>query len=201
MVLRTALNPHCRPVVFLGHFYENMAYRWWISWTSFASLLQCNSRRERRPLTTTPVSPRPSHLHGWRTDQGHESRFHPLLLSPCAPLPVSSLPCLSSDTVWLVLWLVTALQGPCQMFVLWESAGLALFSFSDSSLVGLRPFSLLSFHPARARRGFVALLVVFCGTGWASTSIDNLCPLFHLSSNLRFLTIQRVICLSQFSPF
>ena len=31
------------------------------------------------------------------------------------------------------------------------------FSFSDSSLVGLRPFSLLSFHPARARRGFVAL--------------------------------------------
>ena len=37
--------------------YENMAYRWWISWTSFASLLQCNSRRERRPLTTTPRFP------------------------------------------------------------------------------------------------------------------------------------------------
>ena len=36
--------------------YENMAYRWWISWTIFASLLQCNSRRERRPLTTLPVS-------------------------------------------------------------------------------------------------------------------------------------------------
>ena len=34
--------------------------------------------------------------------------------SPCAPLPVSPLPCLSSDTVWLVLWLVTVLQGPCQ---------------------------------------------------------------------------------------
>ena len=31
------------------------------------------------------------------------------------------------------------------------------FSFSDSSLVGRRPFSLLSFHPARARHGFVAL--------------------------------------------
>ena len=31
------------------------------------------------------------------------------------------------------------------------------FSFSDSSLVGRRPFSLLSFHPARARLGFVAL--------------------------------------------
>ena len=37
--------------------YENMAYRWWISWTIFASLLQCNSRRERRPLTTTPRFP------------------------------------------------------------------------------------------------------------------------------------------------
>ena len=35
------------------------------------------------------------------------------------------------------------------------------FSFSDSSLVGLRPFSLLSFHPARARRGFVALSCLF----------------------------------------
>ena len=47
--------------------------------------------------------------------------------SPCAPFPVSPLPCLRSDTVWLVLWLVTALQGPCQWFVLRESAGLALF--------------------------------------------------------------------------
>ena len=32
-------------------------HRWWISWTSFASLLQCNSRRERPPLTTTPRFP------------------------------------------------------------------------------------------------------------------------------------------------
>ena len=47
--------------------------------------------------------------------------------SPCAPLPVSPLPCLRSDTIWLLLWLVTALQGPCQWFVLRESAGLALF--------------------------------------------------------------------------
>ena len=96
----------------------------------------------------------------------HESRFHPLLLeyfesdgqlgspqpvlvivagsfaclsSPCAPLPVSSLPCLSSDTVWLVLWLVTALQGPCQMFVLWESAGLALFRSLTVPLLGSVP--------------------------------------------------------------
>ena len=38
--------------------------------------------------------------------------------SPCAPLPVSPLPCLCPDTVWLVLWLVTVLQGPCHMFVL-----------------------------------------------------------------------------------
>ena len=34
--------------------------------------------------------------------------------SPCAPLLVSPLPCLSSNTIWLVLWLVTVLQGPCQ---------------------------------------------------------------------------------------
>ena len=47
--------------------------------------------------------------------------------SSCAPLPVSPLPCLCPDTVWLVLWLVTVPQGPCQMFVLRESAGLALF--------------------------------------------------------------------------
>ena len=46
-----------------------------------------------------------------------------LCSSPC----ISPLPCLCPDTVWLVLWLVTVLQGPCQMFVLRESAGLALF--------------------------------------------------------------------------
>ena len=66
--------------------YENMAYRWWISWTSFASLLQCNSRRERRPLATTPRFPRPSHLHGWRTDQGTR-----ISLSPSSPRVLRSL--------------------------------------------------------------------------------------------------------------
>ena len=51
---------------------------------------------------------------------------------------------------WLVLWPVTVLQGPCQLYVLRESAGLALFRLSDSSLVGLRPFSLPLFHLSRA---------------------------------------------------
>ena len=122
--------------------YENMAYRWWISWTSFASLLQCNSRRERRPLATTPRFPSSvpsSRLASGSRDTnlaftlfssstsesvGQLSSPQPVLVivagsfaclsSPCAPLPVSSLPCLSSDTVWLVLWLATVLQGPCQ---------------------------------------------------------------------------------------
>ena len=48
------------------------------------------------------------------------------------------------------------------------------FSFSDSSLVGLRPFSLPLFHPSALFAWFLWLLVVSCGTGWASTSIDNL---------------------------
>ena len=122
--------------------YENMAYRWWISWTSFASLLQCNSRRERWPLATTPRFPSSvpsSRLANGSRDtnlaftlfssstsesDGQLSSPQPVLVivagsfaclsSPCAPLPVSSLPCLSSDTVWLVLWLATVLQGPCQ---------------------------------------------------------------------------------------
>ena len=181
--------------------YENMAYRWWISWTSFASLLQCNSRRERRPLTTTPRFPSSvpsSRLANGSRDtnlaftlfssstsesDGQLSSPQPVLVivagsfaclsSPCAPLPVSSLPCLSSDTVWLVLWLVTALQGPCQMFVLWESAGLALFRSLTVPLLGAVPsrccrFTLLALVTV------LWLLVVFCGTGWASTSIDNL---------------------------
>ena len=59
--------------------------------------------------------------------------------SPCAPLPVSPLPCLCPDTVWLVLWLVTVLQGPCQMFVLRESAGLALFRSLTVPLLGSVP--------------------------------------------------------------
>ena len=85
--------------------------------------------------------------------------------------PVSLLPCLRSDTVWLVLWLVTALQGPCQWFVLRGSAGLALFR----SLT----VPLLSSVPSRCRcftllTPLAWLFVVSCGTGWASTSIDNL---------------------------
>ena len=64
-----------------------------------------------------------------------------ILCSPvfsCAPLPVSPLPCLYSDTVWLVLWLVTVLQGPCQMFVLRE-AGLAIFRSLTVPLVSSVP--------------------------------------------------------------
>ena len=183
--------------------YENMAYRWWISWRSLASLLRCNSSWERRPLTTTLVPPHPSHLRGWRTDQGSlfslvlspssppvfrspadslavrnalfVAGFFACPSSPCAPFPVSSFPCLCSDTVWLwlVLWLVTVLQGPCQMAVLRESAGLALFRSLTVPLWGSVPsccrcFTLLAL-------GEISwLLVVFCGTGWASTSIDNL---------------------------
>ena len=70
--------------------------------------------------------------------------------SPCAPFPASPVPCLRSDTVWLVLWLVTALQGPCQWFVLRESAGLALFRSLTVPFAGLRPFSLPMFHPPHA---------------------------------------------------
>ena len=179
--------------------YENMAYRWWIFWRSLASFLPCNSNGERRPLTTTLVPPHSSHLRGLRTNQGSLLS----LLSPLSPstlesdgqlrspqrvlrcgilglsvfslcsFPVSSLPCLGSDTVWLVLWLVTVLQGPCQMAVLRESDGLALFRSLTVPLWGSVPsccrcFTLLALGE------FSWLLVVFCGTGWASTSIDNL---------------------------
>ena len=157
--------------------------RWWVSWRSL-TLLPCNSSRERRPLTTTLVPPHPFHLRGWRTDQGSLfsldlSPSSPRVLrspteslavrnalfvagffacpsSPCAPFPVSSLPCLCADTVWLVLWLVTvprSLSDGRSSGVRWTRP----FSFSDSSLVGLRPFLLPVFHPARARRDFVAL--------------------------------------------
>ena len=120
--------------------YENMAYRWWISWTSFASLLQCNSRRERRPLTTTPRFPSSvpsSRLANGSRDtnlaftlfssstsesDGQLSSPQPVLVivagsfaclsSPCAPLPVSSLPCLSSDTRSLWLKCIDGQLGP-----------------------------------------------------------------------------------------
>ena len=113
-------------------------------------------------LQPQPVSPHPSHLRRWRTDQGSHFSFtlspsSPRVLrsptdsfavrnalfvagsfacpsSPCAPLPVSSLPCLCSDTVWLVLWLATVLQGPCQMAVLRESAGLTMNTNADVRL-------------------------------------------------------------------
>ena len=61
-----------------------------------------------------------------------------LACSPSAPLPVSPLPCLYHNTVWLVLWLVTVLQGPCQRFVR-ESAGLALFRSLTVPLLGSVP--------------------------------------------------------------
>ena len=46
------------------------------------------------------------------------------------------LPCLRSDTVWMVLWLATVLQGPCQLFVR-ESAGLVLFRSLTVPLLAL----------------------------------------------------------------
>ena len=67
--------------------------------------------------------------------------------SPCAPFPVSALSCHRSDTRWSLLWLATVLQGYCQLFVLGSLLD-SPFSFSDSPLVGLRPFSLPLFHPA-----------------------------------------------------
>ena len=50
------------------------------------------------------------------------------------------------------------------------------FSLSDSPLVGLRPFLLPLFHPELRSVALFSLwfFVVSCGTGWASTSIDNI---------------------------
>ena len=104
--------------------------------------------------------------------------------SPCAPFPVSPLSCHSSDTRWLILWLATVLQGSCQC-LFFGSLLDSPFAFSDSPLVGLRSFSLPLFHPAlRSFARLLWFLVVFCGTGWASTSIDNIWPLFHLCASL-----------------
>ena len=77
--------------------------------------------------------------------------------SPCAPLPVSPLPCLCHDTVWLVLWLVTVLQGSCQIFVLRESAGLALFRSLTVPLLGSVPSRCRCFTLPAVCVVFVAL--------------------------------------------
>ena len=57
-----------------------------------------------------------------------------LCSSPCISPPVSL-----TRYGMLVLWLVTVLQGPCQIFVLRESAGLALFRSLTVPLVGSVP--------------------------------------------------------------
>ena len=148
-------------------------------------------------LSSTPVTLYPSRLSRWRTDSrslfsityfshsfslGQLSSPQRALVAgsfaclplPCAPLPVSPLPCLRSDTVWLVLWLVTALQGPCQRFVLRESAGLALFRSLTVPLLGSVPSRCRCFTLLTPLACFLWLFVVSCGTGWASTSVDNL---------------------------
>ena len=45
----------------------------------------------------------------------------------------------ATTAFWLVLWLVTVLQRPCQMFVPRESAGLALFRSLTVPLLGSVP--------------------------------------------------------------
>ena len=150
-------------------------------------------------LSSTPVTLYPSRLSRSRTDSRSLFFLIPSLSStseaggqlsssqralvagsfaclplPCAPLPVSPLPCLRSDTVWLVLWLVTALQGPCQRFVLRESAGLALFRSLTVPLLGSVPSRCRCFTLLTPLACFLWLFVVSCGTGWASTSVDNL---------------------------
>ena len=49
-------------------------------------------------------------------------------------------------------------------------------AISVTPLVGLRPFSLPLFHPELrlAALSFLWFFVVSCGTGWASTSSDNI---------------------------
>ena len=163
--------------------YENMAYRWWISWTSFASLLQCNSRRERRPLTTTPRFPSSvlsSRLANGSRDtnlaftlfssstsesDGQLSSPQPVLRCGILCSPVFSLcsfPGISSPVSLLRYGTVGTVAGdgaPRSLSVV-RSSGVSWtrpFSFSDSSLVGSRPFSLPLFHPARALVVLVAL--------------------------------------------
>ena len=73
------------------------------------------------------------------------------------------------------------------------------FSFSHSSLVGLRPFLLPLFHPARARRGFVALsglLRYWLGFYLNWQLVTTVSPLF----TYRLLHKFNMICPSQFPP-
>ena len=90
------------------------------------------------------------HSGAWRTallPATRPSLRAPLLVRLLLVLLFQYLPSrVSADTVWLVLWLVTAFQGPCQSFVLLGVCWTSPFSFSDSSLAGLRPL----FHPAHA---------------------------------------------------
>ena len=106
----------------------------------------------------------------------------PLLvcLSPCAPLPVSPLPCLRSDTVWLVLWL--AGDGAPRSLSVVRSSGVCWtrpFSFSDSPLLGSVPSRCRCFTLLTPLACFLWYFVVSCGAGWASTSVDNVLPPFH----------------------
>ena len=86
---------------------------------------------------------------------------------------------MSSFRYGMVDTVVTVLQGPCQLFVLLESARLALFRSMTVPLVCpvpcCRRFTL---HTLSA--WFLWLNVVFCGIGWASTSIDNFWPCFTI---------------------
>ena len=162
--------------------YENMAYRWWISWTIFASLLQCNSRRERRPLTTTPRFPSsvpPSRLANGSRDtnlaftlfssstsesDGQLSRPQPVLRCGilCSPVfSMCSFPSISPPVSLIRYGRV-------------GTAGLALFRSLTVPLLGPVPSHCRCLTLPALSAWFLWLLVVMCGTGWASTSLDNL---------------------------
>ena len=175
-----------------------MAYRWWISWTIFASLLQCNSRRERRPLTTTPSFPSsvpPSRLANGSRDTNlaftlfssstsesdrQLSRPQPVLRCGilCSPVfSMCSFPSISPPVSLIRYGMVGTVAG--------DGAPRSLSVVRSSGVSWTRPFSfsdLLGPVPSRCRcltlpalsAWFLWLWVVLCGTGWASTSLDNL---------------------------
>ena len=128
----------------------------------------------------SPVSPRPSHL-GWRTDQGRRislslssprvlrSLTGSLAVQPvlrcgilCSPVfSMCSFPSISPPVSLIRYGMVGTVGAPRSLSVV-RSSGVSWtrpFSFSDSSLVGLRTFSLPLSHPARA------LCVVFVALG------------------------------------